>query len=144
MSEFGNYGNEGYSTLPRHRELDPHYQIMFSIISRTVFNNTRKRYFHANTMKTYLRTSTWMMFCRSWKRPGWTRKYRLGYNLKNTTNESTESKLLLNRNSIMLVLVEIVIRNNNKKKLSSLNKVMSYKKKLENIYWYASKWVVWF
>ena len=36
--------------------------------------------------RTYLRTSTWMMFCRSWKRPGCTRKYRLGYNPKNTTN----------------------------------------------------------
>ena len=36
--------------------------------------------------RTYLRTSTWMMFCRSWKRPGYTRKYRLGYNPENTTN----------------------------------------------------------
>ena len=36
--------------------------------------------------RTYLRTSTWMMFCRSWKRPGCTRKYRLGYNPENTTN----------------------------------------------------------
>ena len=36
--------------------------------------------------RTYLRTSTWIMFCRSWKRPGCTRKYRLGYNPENTTN----------------------------------------------------------
>ena len=35
--------------------------------------------------RTYLRTSTWIMFCRSWKRPGCTRKYRLGYNPENTT-----------------------------------------------------------
>ena len=59
--------------------------------------------------RTYLRTSTLMMFCRSWKRPGCTRKYRLGYNPENTTNQSTESKLLLNRNTIMFVFVEIVI-----------------------------------
>ena len=36
--------------------------------------------------RTYLKTSTWIMFCRSWKRPGCTRKYRLGYNPENTTN----------------------------------------------------------
>ena len=37
--------------------------------------------------RTYLRMSTWIMFCRSWKRPGCTRKYRLGYNPENTTNQ---------------------------------------------------------
>ena len=79
----------------------------------------------------YLRMSTWIMFCRSWKRPGCTRKSKFGYNPENTTNKSTESKLLLSRNTIMFVLVEIIVRNNNdnnnKKKLSSLNKLMSYR-----------------
>ena len=36
--------------------------------------------------RTYLRTSTWIGFCRSWKRPGCTRKYRFGHNPENTTN----------------------------------------------------------
>ena len=62
--------------------------------------------------RTYLRTSAWIMFCRSWKKQDCTRKYRLGYNSENTTNESTESKLLLNINTIKFVLVEIVVRNN--------------------------------
>ena len=55
------------------------------------------------------------MFCRSWKRPGCTRKYRLGYHPEITTNQSSESKLFLNENTIMFVLVEIVERNNKKK-----------------------------
>ena len=87
-----------------------------------VFNDTTQI-----PWRTYLRTSTWIMFCRSWKRPGCTRKYRLGYNPENTTNQSTESKSLLNRNTIMFVLVEIVVRNNQKTKLSSLNKLMPYR-----------------
>ena len=43
-------------------------------------------------------------------------KYRFGYNPENTTNWSTESKLLLNRNTIMFVLIEIVVRKIIKKK----------------------------
>ena len=74
--------------------------------------------------RTYLRTSTWIMFGRSWKRSGCTWKYRLGYNPENTTNQSTESKLLLNRNTIMLVLVEIVVRNNKETIITELINVI--------------------
>ena len=44
------------------------------------FNDTRKHYFYANTMQDLFE----IVFCRSWKRPGCTRKYRLGYNPENT------------------------------------------------------------
>ena len=57
------------------------------LLERKVFNDTWKRYFHSNTMKDLFENVHMdIMFCRSWKRLGCTRKYRLGYNPENTTN----------------------------------------------------------